>query len=142
MVDATFEKLNQSDTPMYGPRKILLCGFPGAGQDKLKAVVELAGLSGISLVWVADVQKSLPLSELMALPDGMGWGVASDLPRAVIVAGITQNELHALMGKCRRSGMQQSLWAVLTPTSETWTLDALLKELQSEREAFQRQKGQ
>jgi hypothetical protein len=142
MVDATFEKLNQSDTPMYGPRKILLCGFPVAGQAKLKTVVALSGLSGVSLVWVPDVQKSLRLSELMGLPDDAGWGVASELPRAVIVAGITQNELHAFMGTCRRAGMQQALWAVLTPTSETWTLEALLAELQAEREAFQRQKGQ
>jgi hypothetical protein len=29
--------------------------------------------------------------------------------------------------------MQASLWAALTPTSETWTLKALLEELSAER---------
>jgi hypothetical protein len=28
MNDGTFEKVQRSDTPMYGPKKLLLCGFP------------------------------------------------------------------------------------------------------------------
>jgi hypothetical protein len=30
------------------------------------------------------------------------------------------------------------MWATLTPTSEAWTIDALLEELDAERRAFQR----
>jgi hypothetical protein len=32
--------------------------------------------------------------------------------------------------------MQQALWATLTPTSETWTLEALLAELAAEQQAL------
>ncbi len=141
MAEAKFEKLNRTEAPMYGPRKMLLCGFPVAGQSKFKSVLEKCGLAGIYLVWPSEDQKSLKLSELFALPDDTGRGIASSLPRAVIAAGITQNELHALMTACRKSGMQQALWAVLTPTSETWTLHALLTELQAEREALQRRQS-
>jgi hypothetical protein len=40
------------------------------------------------------------------------------------------------MTLCRKTGMQQSLWAALTPTSETWPLGQLLSELQAERKAL------
>ncbi|MGA6925806.1 MAG: DUF3783 domain-containing protein, partial [Desulfosarcina sp.] len=60
----------------------------------------------------------------------------------IVVSGITENQLHALMTLTRESGMQPALWAALTPTSETWTLKQLLAELQAEREAFSRQRRQ
>ena len=28
MSDAGFEKVSPSDKPMYGPRKLMVCGFP------------------------------------------------------------------------------------------------------------------
>ena len=142
MTQAKFEKITRSDAPMYGPRKMVLCGFPIAGHVKFKSVLEKSGLAGVPLVWASEEQKSRKLSELTALPDGTGCETASHLPRAVIVAGLTQNELHALMTACRQSGMQQALWAVLTPTSETWTLHALLSELEAERAAIQHQQRQ
>jgi hypothetical protein len=40
------------------------------------------------------------------------------------------------MTLCRKTGMQSSLWAALTPTSETWPLAQLLAELQAERKAL------
>ncbi len=80
------------------------------------------------------------LSELLSLPDGTGAGTGSDLPRAVVVSGITENQLHGLMTVCRKTGMQQSLWAALTPTSETWPLAQLLSELQAERKALSERK--
>jgi len=67
-----------------------------------------------------------------------GLGASSDLPRAVIVSGIQEKQLHALMALCRKTGMQPDLWAVLTPISEKWTLQALLSELQAEKRAFRR----
>ena len=74
------------------------------------------------------------------LEDSSGWGVSSELPRAIIMAGITQNEMHGLMTGCRKSKMKQTLWATLTPTSETWTIQSLLNELAAEHKAMQQQK--
>jgi len=36
--------------------------------------------------------------------------------------------------------MKAPLWATLTPTSETWTIQSLLKELAAEHKAMQQQK--
>ncbi len=126
---------------MYGPEKLLLCGFPAGAQSKFAKVLERSGLAQIPIVWANHENAGQTLSALLELPDGTGSGLDSTLPRAVIVSGITENQLHSLMAVCRKSGMQQALWAALTPTSETWALDQLLGELNKERKALSGRKG-
>jgi hypothetical protein len=126
---------------MYGPRKLLLCGFPAPAQPTFAKVLEMAGLADIAILWANQDHAAQTLSELLAMPDSTGSGQDSSLPRAVIVAGITENQLHTLMAICRKTGMQQALWAALTPTSETWPLENLLEELQAERKALAKRSG-
>ncbi len=134
MTDGTFERVRHSDSRMYGPPKLLLCGFPAPAQPKFMTVLQMAGLQAVPIVWANDEKQTL--SALLGLPDGTGVGSGSTLPRAIIVSGITENQLHGLMTICRKTGMQQALWAALTPTSETWPLAQLLAELQAERKAL------
>ncbi len=140
MSKSTFSKVSKTDTPLYGPRKLLLCGFPAKAQPLFLKVMEMAGIGDVPTVWAntPDDADTL-LSDLMAAEDKTGWEADSQLPRAVIVGGIKQKELPVLMNTCREAGMGQSLWAVVTPTSETWTLKQLLAELESERCAMQKQ---
>ena len=140
MTDAKFEKVSRSDKPLYGPRKLLLCGFSQSVQPNFSKLLELIGLADIPNVWVAEDQADIPVGELMKLEDSTGWGVSSELPRAIIMAGISQSEMHRLMTGCRQSKMKQTLWATLTPTSETWTIQSLLNELATEHAAMQKRK--
>ncbi len=140
MTDAKFEKVSPSDTPLYGPRMLLLCGFSQSVQPNFNKLLELIGLSEIPKVWVTDDQADIRVGELVKLPDNTGFGISSDLPRAIIMAGITQSEMHGLMSGCRKSRMKETLWATLTPTSETWTIQSLLEELAAEHEVMQRRK--
>jgi hypothetical protein len=137
---STFEKVTRSEKILYGPRKLLLCGFPAESRKKFATVLETVGLAAVPKVWVTTVQGAAPLADLLELPDGSGSEAASALPRAVIVAGITEAQLIGLMTVCRKSGMQNALWAVLTPVSEKWTVQQLLAELAREREALQKRK--
>ena len=143
MTDGTFEKVRHSDSRLYGPEKLLLCGFPAPAQPKFMAVLEMAGLDATPVVWVDEPLATQPVSALLDLPPGSGTGNASTLPRAIVVSGITENQLHTLMAICRQAGMQQALWAVLTPVSEKWPLSQLLAELTAERKALSKssQKG-
>ena len=140
MTDATFEKVSPSEKPLYGTRKLLLCGFSESVQPNFAKLLELIELSDIPKVWVADDQAGIRVGELIALADGSGFGQPSSLPRAIIMAGITQNEMHQLMSGCRQAEMKPPLWATLTPVSETWILEDLLKELAAERAAMEKQK--
>ena len=140
MTDDGFQKVDQSDNLLYGPRKLLLCGFPADAQSKFMTLLKMIGLSEMPVVWITEDQADIHVGELVQLEDGAGSGVSSDLPRAIIMSGISQNELHILMAGCRKSGMQQPLWATLTPTSETWPIQNLLKELAAEHEAMKKSK--
>ena len=140
MSDAGFEKVSPSDKPMYGPRKLLICGFSSEAQPKFVKLLEIIGLSEMPKVWVTDAHAGSLISEVLALEDNTGWKFGSELPRAVIMSGVTQNELHLLMSGSRQAGMKPPLWATLTPTSETWTVQDLLKELAAEHQAMKQKK--
>ena len=136
--NSTFEKVTQSEKTLYGPRKLLLCGFSVEAQKKLESLLGMVGIVDVPRVWVTTEQGEASLADLLAVADGSGAGAVSALPRAVIVAGITEAQLIGLMTACKKSGMQPALWAVLTPVSETWTVGQLLAELARERDAMQK----
>ena len=136
MADAKFEKVTRSDKPFYGQRKLLVCGFDGKAQPKFKNLLQIAGIKDIPIVWAVSGQAETVLAELFSLPDNTGSDISSTLPRATIVSGITENELHRLMNMARKTGMKPALWAALTPTSETWSVKELLAELNAERKAM------
>ena len=140
MTESGFQKVTQSDEVLYGPKKLLLCGFPADVQSKFMTLLKMIGLSDLPVVWVTDDQVNVHVGELVQLDDGAGSGASSELPRAIIMSGISQNELHLLMAGCRKSGMQPPLWATLTPTSESWPIQNLLKELAAEHRAMQKKK--
>ncbi len=136
--DAKFEKVSRSDAAMYGPRQLLLCGFGAGAQEKFEKVLEFAGLLDVPRIWAGAEQAETTVSHLFELPDRTGEGAGSTLPRAIVVAGITEKELQRLMMICKNSGMKTTLWAALTPTSEKWPLSRLLNELAAERRTMGR----
>ncbi len=140
MTDAKFEKISPSDKPLYGPRNLLLCGFSSESQPKFINVLEFSGMLAVPKIWVTHHQADSLISNLLTLPNGSGYGEPSQLPRAIVVSGLTEKELIGLMTVCRKTGMKGALWAALTPTSETWTIQDLLAELATEREALSRKK--
>jgi len=140
MNSSGFEAVAESDKLLYGPRKLLVCGFPAEVQSKFLQLLEMIGITDLPAVWISPDQAGETVGRLTELPDKSGWGISSDLPRAIIVCGIAEKELHQLMDGCRKSGMKRPLWAVLTPHSEKWTLDSLLSELTAERKALEKEK--
>lgn len=131
-----FEKIERSRQCLYGVRKLLLCGFSTSEQAKFITLLDMLGLKELPLIWASGEEAEKLLCELFSQTDGSGEGLDSDLPRAIIAAGIEQQELHLLMNGCRKAGMQKPLWAVLTPTSENWRLSQLLTALAAEAKAM------
>lgn len=136
MPHGKFEKMTRSDTALYGNRKLLVCGLPYPAQPKFKAVLKMANMADVPVVWAGEDKSQTVISDLFMLDKDTGFGKASVLPRAIIVSGISENELHRLMRICKKTRMKKTIWAVLTPSSETWTLNQLLAELQAERKAM------
>ena len=141
MSEGEFEKVSASDKPMYGPRKLLICGFSADIQPHVAKLLEILKLADVQRIWVTAEHAGCLISDVLALEDNTGWGVSSELPRAIIMCGLTQKELHILMSGSREAGMKPPLWATLTPNSETWAVQDLLKELAAEHEAMKRRKS-
>ena len=148
MTDPTFEKLAPSQQPLYGPRRLVLCGFDAAARADFKKLIRIAEIEALDCLWAGAADDGRELKTLFERPldtvkDPSRISAESAHPRSVIAGGLMQKEFHLLMNLSREVGMPATLWAVLTPISETWTLNALLKELTAERAAMaaRRQKG-
>ncbi|KPJ75401.1 MAG: hypothetical protein AMJ54_15065 [Deltaproteobacteria bacterium SG8_13] len=136
MSDGTFQKMGQTQERMYGPKGILFCGYAAAEHQPLADALEQIGFGDRPVVFVTDSDAEKPLKEVLAYENHSGMGQPSDLARATIMSGFTQQEAHLLMNAYRQAGLPPQLWATLTPVSEGWTVAALLKELAAEAEAF------
>jgi len=135
-----FEKVSRSSTPLYGERKLLVCGYPAAAHSELLAFLKYIGLDHIPVVFATDKDIDNPIADLMALPGRSGFGDDSTLKRAIILSGLTEKEVHTVIGGYRQAGGAEQLWAVLTPISEKWPLRELLEELEAEHKAMKERK--
>ena len=135
---AQFSRVTRSSRPLYGPRKLLVCGFTPEGQSALGEVISASTITDLPAIYAASIDLEESLGDLMSRPANTGRGEPSQMPAAIIMAGITENELHQLMAGYRDAGLPSPLWATLTPTSERWPLRQLLTELSKEREALKR----
>lgn len=127
-----------SKQKMYGPKKLLVCGYTETHQLELLSLLEDHKLTSIPILFVKSTDSQRILSELLAEEDKYGHGEASEMSRAVVASGLTQKELHLLMTAYRKAKLPTQLWAALTPTSEKWSIAALLEELAAERDEIAR----
>ncbi|MBP1740889.1 MAG: hypothetical protein H6Q48_3182 [Deltaproteobacteria bacterium] len=140
MSEGNFEKIQESDERMYGPKGILVCGYPPPEHRFFALFMEKAGFSDRPIIFAKTEDAGKTLKELLGLNSGWGMGEPADLPRAVIMSGFTQNEVHRIMVAYRQAGLPTQLWATLTPVSENWLLSDLLRELVKENEYFKKKK--
>lgn len=142
MSDGDFQAVGTSDERMFGPRKIIVCGFSADDQEAFREMTAAAGMAAMPMVFAGAGEAAATLGEIVGMPEGTGEGQASDLERAVILSGLTEKELHAVMAGYRGLGLPGPLWATLTESSVGWPLSELLKELAAEREAFLQRQSQ
>jgi len=140
MEDQTFEKVEKSNQRMHGPKGILVCGYPPAEHEPLADALSQIGLGDRPVIFATDGDAEQSLIELLSSENRSGMGMSSGMPRAIIMSGFTQEELHLLMNAYRKAGLPAQLWATLTPVSENWTLETLLKELSKEDEALKKRR--
>jgi len=140
MSEGKFEKIQDSDEKMYGPKGIIVCGYPPPEHRFFALFMEKAGFSDRPIIFPTNEDAGRTLKELLCLSSGSGMGELAELPRAVIMSGFTQNEVHRIMYAYRQAGLPAQLWATLTPVSENWLLSDLLRELVKEDELLREKK--
>jgi hypothetical protein len=134
--ETTFEPIGSSDSRMHGETAILASGYSVSQQKTLRAMMDTAGLQDVGVVYIVAESLPLTLKELARLPAESNAGKTAELPQAVVMSGLTEKQLHAMMDNYRESSLPRPLWASVTPTSANWTIKYLLVELLKEREAM------
>lgn len=138
MEEETFEKIEQSEERMYGPKGIVVCGYPPSEHRFFLLFMDKAGFNDRPVVFAGTEDGSRLLNELLSSETASGIGEASEMPRALILSGFTRNELHKIMSAYRYAGLPAQFWATLTSVSEHWTVAQLLEELRKEDEVLKR----
>jgi len=132
------KKVGKSAKKMYGARKLLVCGYSEDDQQTFLSLLEENRLGSVPVIFATtdDLQKTIKV--VLGADDKTGAGENSEMSRAVVVSGLNQKELHVLMTAYRKARLPAQLWAALTPTSEKWTVAALLEELAAEKEEIRK----
>ncbi len=131
----TFRKVKQDDpTRLFGPRALLLCGLDPEEQDAVQGMADF--LKDLPVIVVRAEDATETVGSLVGLKDGHGFGVETELPRAMIISGLEGQELHMIMAAWRKMKLEQPLWATLTPVSQNWPLSKLLAELLAEDKLY------
>ncbi len=138
MADNTFKKVGSSNNRMYGPQKIVACGYAPEEHASLLAFLKAQGFEGFPVVFVPKPEEGKTLKEIISSPHLSGYQSAPGDRKALILSGFTENELRRLLSAYRTEKTARPLMATLTPTSNTWTVQTLLTELGREAEAMKR----
>ncbi len=140
MSKGTFQKIEKTEDRMYGPWKLIACGYKADEQQIFLNFLKKLGFEDLPVIFVFDEQKNFTLEELLRQPHETGLGTDSSLTRAVILSGFSQEGIHRILSGYRSYGFPKQLWATLTPISIKWTISALLNELEKEARAFEKRK--
>ena len=138
MEKGEFQKVGKSEERMYGPWKLLVCGYPVEHQGPFLSILEDLSFMNLPVVFVTDEDLQLSLEILFNRGDKEGFGEGSNMTRAVIMSGFTHNDLHKLISAYRQHQLPEQLWATLTPTSEKWPIAMLLEQLSKEAQAMKK----
>jgi hypothetical protein len=133
---AKFKKVGHSKKRMYGPRALLICGYPAEEHNPFLEMLEKIGLAGVPVIFATSRDLESAVGDLLTSENKVGVKETSPTQRAVIMSGLTQKELHTLMDVYRKAAFPSQLWASLTPVSEHWPLGTLLEELDAESKSI------
>ena len=123
---------------MYGPRCMLVCGFSPDQRKTILNMTKNKKFKNIPMVFTAEGDRLELMENMVIREHQIGLDSECQLERAIIMSGLTEKELHQTMAAYKKLKLPKPLWATLTPTSEKWTVEALVNELTNERLSFER----
>jgi len=125
--------VGESREKMYGPRSILVCGFSSDERKTILNIFKNKKFKGLPIVYTTSEDRLELIKNMVIRNHESGIDSVCGLERAIIMSGLTEKELHLTMSAYKKTKLLKPLWATLTPTSQNWTVEALISELNNER---------
>ncbi len=131
--------VGESKKRMYGPRGILVCGFSPEERKSILKMLSDKKFKNLPVVYTTNADLTIMMKDMITrdhktgLEDECGPENKCRLDRAIIMSGLTEKEFPRTMKTYKKLKLIKPLWASLTPTSENWTVESLISELNSEK---------
>jgi len=132
-VSHSIKEVGESKKRMYGPKGILVCGFSADERQQILKMLKDKKFKKLPVVFTAAGDRRELMKDMITRPNETGLEEECRLERAIIMSGLTEKEFHRTMKTYKKLKLERPLWATLTPTSENWTVENLISELNSER---------
>ncbi|BCS96247.1 hypothetical protein DSLASN_18790 [Desulfoluna limicola] len=126
----TMRPMELDETPLYGPRGLLVCGLNETMAKQFLSLLGTLGWDDLPVSFAGRNDLNTPVGQLFTEPVDNREALGGF---AVIMGGITGSQLQQLMKSWRESSLPRTLWATLTETSVNWPLLTLLRHLAEEQ---------
>ena len=135
MSDDDFEALSEDEQAGLGPAAVLLAGFEAAEETPISQLLSGAGAPEHALIRCRVSMLDQTLHDALAEPAPGELARADQLPRVLILSGLSNRQLHAVIDGFADTGLRRPVWASATENSLQMTLKALLTHLLAEQQA-------
>ncbi|HPM75725.1 MAG TPA: DUF3783 domain-containing protein [bacterium] len=136
MTDATFRQLDNGEQRGPGPRIILIGGFQADEVMLLKEFVDRTFPERIRLRLCTAQMLDKTLGDALSQPVDDNPAPPDKLPRFLLLSGMSNREIHALINRFGSTGLPRPLFAATTSANLHFLLRQLLLELLQEHKAM------
>lgn len=136
MAEAGFRKVERDRERRFGSPGILLAGYAAAEAAAIRALLDRIGAAAVPLVACSAALLERTVADALAAVDPGEPAGPGQLPRVLLMSGLTGEEFHRLMDEFGETGLPRPIFAAATPTNLQFTVKQLLVELLREQRAM------
>jgi hypothetical protein len=131
--DATFQALDATSEETCGPHAALLCGFSRDEARSITALLEHAA-ADYRVVCCTTTMGNWTIERALGGDDGGALLPVDKVPRVVLLSGLPDGQVQAVLEAYSSTGIARPIFAVATPANLGFTVIQLLEELIAERQ--------
>jgi len=137
----TFKPIDASNEQRFGETAILLCGFAAQELKPIRDLLDALGIVDVKIIPCTEGMLAQTVGEALSDPAQGLPAPPEKLPRVMILSGLTNELLHALLNNYSATKLPRPIFAAATPESVKMPLKQLLVELLAEHKMMQNRKG-
>lgn len=130
---STFQALNDDNGAVFGPPAALVFGFERSEGSRLERLLHRTGAGDHRVVCCTTTMVNLPVGEALLGADGGPLLTAGTVPRVVLLSGLSDRQVGAVLDQYASLALPRPIFAVATEGNLGFTVLGLLEELIAEK---------
>ena len=119
-----------------GPLAVLVCGYEAAERESLRVFLSVVFVEPPGLRPVSAEAPERTVGEVLADPEDPAAPGCGQLPRVLLLAGCTLDEVRGVMEQWQASGLPRPIFAVATENNLGFPVRELVAHLLEEQRAM------